>query len=74
MKYDFSYFNPTIIHFGRSAMEKLPGELNKYGERVLLLYGKNAVKKTGLYDEVVKILASCGKKITELSGIKPNPS
>ena len=74
MKYDFSYFNPTIIHFGRSAMEKLPKELNKYGERVLLLYGKNAVKKTGLYDEVVKILASCGKKITELSGIKPNPS
>lgn len=74
MKYDFTYYNPTRIHFGKNAMEKLPEELSDFGENVLLLYGKNAIKATGLYDEVVKILASCGKKITELSGIKPNPS
>ena len=59
MKYDFTYYNPTRIHFGKNAMEKLPEELSGFGENVLLLYGKNAIKATGLYDEVVKILASC---------------
>ena len=40
----------------------------------MLLYGKNSIKKIGLYDEVIKILNSCGKNIVELAGIKPNPS
>lgn len=74
MKYDFTYYNPTRIHFGKSAMEKLPEELSGFGKNVLLLYGKNAIKAMGLYDDVVKILSSCGKNVTELSGIKPNPS
>ncbi len=74
MKYDFTFYNPTRIHFGKNAMEHLPKELASFGESVLLLYGKNAIKKIGLYDEVIKILNTCGKKVTELGGIKPNPS
>lgn len=74
MLYDFTYYNPTKIHFGKDAMNSLPEELKGYGQNILLLYGKNSVKKTGLYDEVVKILTECGKKIIELGGIKPNPS
>ena len=74
MKYDFTFYNPTRIHFGKNAMEHLPEELANFGDSVLLLYGKNAIKKMGLYDEVIKILNACGKKVTELGGIKPNPS
>lgn len=74
MKYDFTFYNPTRIHFGKSAMERLPEELANFGDNILLLYGKNAIKKIGLYDEVIKILNTCGKKVTELGGIKPNPS
>lgn len=74
MKYDFTFYNPTKIHFGKNAMEHLPEELANFGDSVLLLYGKNAIKKIGLYDEVIKILDACGKKVTELGGIKPNPS
>lgn len=74
MKYDFIFYNPTRIHFGKNVMEHLPEELASFGESVLLLYGKNAIKKIGLYDEVIKILNTCGKKVTELGGIKPNPS
>ncbi|MBQ2987254.1 MAG: iron-containing alcohol dehydrogenase [Tyzzerella sp.] len=74
MKYDFTFYNPTRIHFGKKAMEHLPEELANFGDSVLLLYGKNAIKKIGLYDEVIKILNACGKKVTELGGIKPNPS
>ncbi len=74
MKYDFTFHNPTKIYFGKNAMDNLKGELSNYGENILLVYGKGAIKKIGLYDEVVKILKSANKNIIELAGIKPNPS
>lgn len=74
MLHDFTYYNPTKIYFGKDAMQNLSAELENYGKNILLLYGKNSIKKIGLYDEVVKILKACGKNITELSGIKPNPA
>lgn len=74
MKYDFTFFNPTRIHFGKESMSKLPEELQAFGDNVLLLYGKNSIKKIGLYDTVVAVLKNCGKQVTELGGIKPNPS
>lgn len=74
MLHDFTYYNPTKIYFGKDAMGNLPSELNNYGKNILLLYGKNSIKKIGLYDEVVKALKECGKNVVELAGIKPNPS
>ena len=74
MKFDFTYYNPTKIHFGKTALLSLSEELKNYGERVLLIYGKGSVKKSGLYDEVINILNASNKTVTELSGIKSNPS
>ncbi len=74
MLYDFSFHNPTKIHFGKTALDRLPGELAEYGNTVLLLYGKNAIKRIGLYDRVLALLREAGKTVIELSGIKPNPS
>lgn len=74
MKFDFSFYNPTRIYFGRDSLSKLSGELANYGKNVLLVYGKNSVKKTGLYDSVMSILRAADKTVFELSGIKPNPS
>lgn len=74
MLHDFTYYNPTKIYFGKDAMQNLSAEIANYGKNILLLYGKNSIKKIGLYDEVVKILKACEKNITELSGIKPNPA
>ena len=74
MLHDFTYYNPTKIYFGKDAMNNLPSELNNYGKNILLLYGKNSIKKIGLYDEVVKVLKDCGKNVVELAGIKPNPA
>lgn len=74
MKFDFTFYNPTRVHFGKNAMINLHKELENYGKNVLLLYGKGSIKKMGLYDEVVGILNASGKKSFELSGIKPNPS
>ena len=74
MKYDFTYYNPTKIYFGKTALENLSGELENYGKTVLLMYGKDSVKKSGLYDKVLKILNDAGKTVVELAGIKSNPS
>ncbi len=71
---DFTFHNPTKIYFGKSALDGLLGELQNYGENVLLIYGKSAIKKIGLYDKVTSILKTAGKNVVELEGIKPNPS
>ncbi len=74
MRYDFTFYNPTKIYFGKTAMSNLESELKNYGQNILLVYGKAAIKKIGLYDEVVTALKNTGKNIVELSGIKPNPT
>ena len=74
MLYDFTYYNPTKIYFGKKSMDKLLKELQNYGKNILLLYGKNSIKKIGLYDNVLNILKNCDKNVIELAGIKPNPS
>lgn len=74
MKLDFTFYNPTRIHFGKSALERLPEELSQYGKTVLLVYGKGSVKKLGLYDQVLGFLKGAGKAVVELPGIKSNPS
>ena len=52
MLHDFTYYNPTKIYFGKDSMQNLSAELANYGKNILLLYGKNSIKKIGLYDEV----------------------
>lgn len=73
MIYDFTYYNPTKIYFGKKSLENLEGELKNYGKNVLLVYGKNSIKKIGLYNEVIKTLKRCGKNVVELAGINANP-
>lgn len=53
---NFTYSNPTRLHFGEDALSELEGELENYGNSVLLVYGGGSIKKTGLYDQVVAIL------------------
>ena len=73
MLYDFTYQNPTRIHFGKKAINKLAGELREYGPNILLVYGKASIKKIGLYDQVMNILRAEGKTVFELAGINANP-
>lgn len=74
MLFDFTYYNPTRIHFGKDSLIKLKEELKNFGETVLLMYGKSSIKKIGLYDEIIKILNASGKKVVELSGVMSNPT
>ncbi|MBU5669924.1 iron-containing alcohol dehydrogenase [Peptoniphilus sp. MSJ-1] len=70
---DFIFHVPTKILFGKDQMKNLAGEIKKYGDRVLLAYGGGSIKRTGLYDEIVKIFEDNNIFYKELSGIEPNP-
>ena len=74
MKFDFTYYNPTKIYFGKNALDNLASELEHYGKNILLVYGGGSVKKTGLYDEITGILKDCGKTVSELPGVMSNPT
>lgn len=74
MKYDFNFYNPTRIHFGVSSLDMLKNEMEKYGKKILLVYGKASIKKIGLYDKILNILEECNKEVYELSGVGSNPT
>ena len=69
---NFKYSIPTTIYFGKDQLGHL-SELKESGSRVLLVYGGGSIKKSGLYDQTVKILEESGLSVTELSGVEPNP-
>ncbi len=70
---DFIFENPCKIIFGRNALSFLGDEVRRYSDRVLLVYGGGSIKRMGLYDQVMGILAHNKVQVWELSGIKPNP-
>ena len=71
---NFTYCNPTKLYFGKESIKGLNKELPKYGKNVLLIYGGGSIKKSGIYDEIVKILKDNGKEIFEDAGVMPNPT
>lgn len=70
----FEFQNPTKIVFGEGAIEKLGLELAPFGRRVLLVYGKGAIRREGIYDAVLTQLEAADKEVFELSGVMPNPT
>ncbi len=71
---NFCYHNPTKLYFGDDSLTYLRDELKNYGSNVLLVYGGGSVKKSGLYYELLGMLAKCGKNVAEVSGVMPNPT
>ena len=53
---NFNFYVPTDIRFGKDRIECLPTELEKYGNKILLVYGGGSIKRTGLYDKVIGLL------------------
>jgi len=72
---NFVFEYPTIVYFGKgAAKEHLTKTLSGYGTNVMLAYGRGSVKQSGIYEELMEILKSAGKTVTEFSGIMPNPT
>lgn len=71
----FVYEYVTKVYFGEgAAKEHLAQAVSVYGDNVMLAYGSGSAKKTGVYDEIRGILEGAGKKVTDFSGIMPNPT
>lgn len=70
---NFNFYAPTKIVFGKGSVSKLNKVLKPEYKKVLLHYGGGSIKKSGLYDEVIKLLKDNGIEVLELSGVEPNP-
>lgn len=72
--YDFSYYTPTKVVFGRDSIRQLGALVKAQGcRKVLIHYGGGSVKRSGLLDQVREILNQEGISSVELGGVVPNP-
>ena len=71
---NFEYFTPTKVVFGKNAEEKT-GELVKAQgcKKVLVHYGGQSAKKSGLLDRICASLEKEGISYVALGGVVPNP-
>ncbi len=71
---DFNYYTPTQVAFGRSAEERLPELVKRYGgTKVLVHYGGGSARRSGLLDKVFDMLDAAAIGWCELGGVVPNP-
>lgn len=67
---NFTFHNPTRIHFGRGQIEKISSEI-PVDARVLLLAGGGSIKANGIYDQVKTALGE--RTVHEHWGVEANP-
>lgn len=71
---DFTYYAPTKVHFGKDKHKNVGQIIKEYGfDTIMMQYGKESIKKSGLYDEVISSLSDSGIKVIEMGGVEPNP-
>ncbi|MGV1100499.1 iron-containing alcohol dehydrogenase [Thiovibrio sp. JS02] len=72
--FDFVFHNPTKIIFGKDKEALIGSELKAAGHgKVLLVYGRKSVQKSGLLDRVRRSLAESGISAVEFGGVVSNP-
>ena len=67
---NFSFYNPTRIHFGEGQIAQITKEIPK-DARVLVIYGGGSIKANGVYQQVSAALAE--HHWCEFGGVEPNP-
>jgi len=67
----FSYVNPTQIHFGQGQISTISHSIAN-DQKVLVIYGGGSIKRNGVYDQVAAALE--GFDWLEFSGVEPNPT
>ena len=70
---NFRFLNPTEIIFGKGNENLAGEECKKYGKKVLLHYGGQTIKTTGLYQKIIDSLQQSKVNFVELGGVEPNP-
>ncbi|WP_374978756.1 iron-containing alcohol dehydrogenase [Pseudomonas solani] len=67
---NFTFYNPTRIHFGEGQIDKLAREIPA-GSRVMVTHGGGSIFQNGVWQQVEQALA--GYALTRFAGIEANP-
>ncbi|MFA7559757.1 MAG: iron-containing alcohol dehydrogenase [Sphaerochaeta sp.] len=71
---NFTYYTPTEVVFGKDTEHAAGALVKRYGgTKVLLHYGSQSAKASGLLDRVEASLKAEGIDYVELGGVVPNP-
>lgn len=74
MAYNFRYCAPTKVYFGRGEEKNTGKYIREYGAKsVLLVYGGNSARRSGLLDLIRRMLRDENIDFSELGGVVPNP-
>ncbi len=72
--FNFQYFTPTKVAFGKDTVSRLPELVKETGATKLLIhYGGGSVIRSGLMDQVRSLLDEAGVAYVMLGGAVPNP-
>ena len=70
----YGYYAPTKVVFGKGAELQVAALIKEQGcKKVLLHYGSQSAKKSGLLDRIEDCLKQGGIDYVELGGVVPNP-
>jgi len=71
---NFNLYLYTDILFGKDTEKETGKMIRKHsGTRIMVVYGMGSVKKSGLFDRVIKTIKDEGLYFIEFGGVKPNP-
>lgn len=71
---NFSYHNPTRIEFGKGKEGNIGEYISESAvSKVLIVYGSERIKHSGLFNKVAQSLTDKGILFEELGGVQSNP-
>lgn len=71
---NFQYYTPTKVVFGKNSEKEVGALVKEQGcKKVLVHYGGQSAKKSGLLDRIFKALEDEGVTYVSLGGVVPNP-
>ena len=70
----FDFYSPTYFVFGKERETETGRYVKRFGgSRVLVVYGGQSAKRSGLLDRIMACLKEENLYAVELGGVKPNP-
>ncbi len=74
MAYNFEFYAPTKVIFGKNTEDEIGKQAKAFGaSSVLVVYGGGSAKRSGLLEKVEASLSAQSIAFRELGGIVPNP-
>lgn len=70
---NFTYFNPTRVHFGIGEFDNLGMYASKLGKKALLVKMEGPLEKLGVYAKAKELMEAAGMDVYELEGVTANP-